>query len=711
MGEQITISKEEYDRMMSQLNNQTKMFELLESMRQEVAEMKEQMNIFSMHFGRMYASQSIEETLKAMGDLGKYEIKADECDIYSVDAFDTTKLFTVDDTGDRHYLTLDNGNMLKEAIDSHTPVIKGDAEKNNSLIVPLENQQGEVIGLAVAKGKEGGFTQEDIEAFNLKDGKIGNAFRMGLENKALHQKATTDNLTHLMNREGMNSFIKNEALPRIKHNEPVSVILFDIDRFKRFNDTYGHEVGDECLKKVADTLKANVRQSSDSGVFRWGGEEMVVILPVDENKAAEIAARLGNAIENNPLQVNGHDVPVTVSGGIAKFETNLSYGIDKDNILAEFDKIFEKADTALYFAKENGRNQICQAENIKPDLFKSVNLTEDIVASENPQNIWLPKENDQIIAYSGITSESYPDIVDTLMNRAEASPYNFDRLEQFKALGGDIVINIVAEKDKGLYAELELKNYGNIITAPLTSDEQTVLQSELECFMQKNNIKIPEFLNKAEISEQALEDAVYEETKDEITAELNEMKEMNDKLFDMPQGVLLKDVDRDYEGDAPEERIERMLTFKVGEYEGKDLLADMYAGQNKETGQNIVYNIDGDKAYIDGDKDKLFNIPSDVIRDTEEISDMYITLAANAEKELGEDWHKVADIDADTITDAINIKDLGEMFNLNTDTAEKVYRQLQNSGVITKNGKIDTDKLNEYMDKNTIKPDDKEIGE
>ena len=110
---------------------------------------------------------------------------------------------------------------------------------------------------------------------------------------------------------------------------------------------------------------------------------------------------------------------------------------------------------------------------------------------------------------------------------------------------------------------------------------------------------------------------------------------MNDKLFNMPQGVLLKDVDRDYEGDAPEERIERMLTFKVGEYEGKDLLADMYAGQKKKTGQNIVYNMDGDKAYVDGEREnseKYFNIPSNIIEDMEKISDDYITLAAKAEK-------------------------------------------------------------------------------
>lgn len=672
MGEQITISKEEYERLMSQAESQSKMFEALTAVKQELTAMRQQMDIFNAHFGRMYASQSIDETLLAMADLGKDEIGASECNVYSVDVFDNSKLFTADETGGRHYLTVEDGNEMKNAIDTHQPFIKDDG-KDNLLIVPLEDQRNDVIGLVVAKGKEGGFTQEDIDAFNLKDGKIGNVFRMGLENKALQQKATTDNLTHLSNREGMNGFIKSEALPHIQHGEPVSVIILDIDHFKKFNDTYGHEVGDECLKQVADTLRTNVRQSQDSGVFRWGGEEMVVILPVDEHKAAEIANRLREAIENNPLLVNDKAVPITVSGGVAQFKTNLSYGIDKGNILDEFAKTFEQADAALYFSKENGRNQICEAAAIDSEIFKSVDLAQDIVASRNADNLFV-SGSDQMIAYSAITTESYPDVIEALKNRAEASPYNSERIEQFNSLAeaSDIVVNIVVDEKKGVYAELELKEFGNIVPAPLTSEEQETIKASLLEFMKENNITAPKFIHTEgvfvpaeeapsnpvkdwekilnekygadepalftpkeakDIPQEDIDDAVYEATKDEIEAELGEMKEMQDKIFFAPNDVLLSDVDTEYDGDVPNERYERMITFKVGEFEGENLYADMYAGQDKGTGNNIVYNMDGDKAYLGNDRDRLFDMPSDLVKELESKSDDYITLAAKAEKE------------------------------------------------------------------------------
>ena len=181
--------------------------------------------------------------------------------------------------------------------------------------------------------------------------------------------------------------------------------------------------------------------------------------------------------------------------------------------------------------------------------------------------------------------------------------------------------------------------------------------------MVSHNIEVPEFMKdkgnepekdlgepiSVDIPEKELDDAFYEGTKDEVQAQIDAMQAENDLIFDMPMGIELKDIDHEYRSGDHADRYEEMLTFKVGEKDGKDLLADMYAGQNIETGENIVYNMDGDKAYIDGDKDKLFNIPSDVIRNMEEISDKHITLAANAEKEFGEDWHKVAYIDENDI--------------------------------------------------------------
>lgn len=367
-GEQVQLSKEQYELLMKQAENQEQLLQTLVQMQAQMNAMQEQMKMFAMHFGQMYAAQSIEETLQAMGALGRQEMQAKACTVYSVDAFDSAKLFTAGADGDRRYFSPEEHSFLAQAIQSKEPlIIQGQEEGENILAVPLENQNGEVIGLATVQGKDGGFSQQDIDAFSLQGGKIGNAFRIGLENKFLHQKAITDNLTHLMNRDGMNEFIRKEVYPRLIHDEPVSVIVFDIDKFKRFNDTYGHDVGDMCLKQVADTLSSHIRQSPDNGVFRWGGEEMVLILPADEERAAEIAERLRKTIEAKPLAVSETEhTNITVSGGIAQIRSKASLELDRDKTLEEFQNAFERADAALYHAKENGRNQVVRADGQSP---------------------------------------------------------------------------------------------------------------------------------------------------------------------------------------------------------------------------------------------------------------------------------------------------------------------------------------------------------
>lgn len=659
MAEQVTISKEEYEKLIADAQNQTALFNLIESMQNEIRSMKEQMQSFSLHFGHMYASQSIEETLQAMGELGKYEIGADDCKIYSVDAFDKSKLFTVDESGKREYMSLGTGGLIKKAIETHEAIINDWSykeynttygSKNNALYVPLENQQGEVIGLVYAKGKDGGFTEEDIKAFDLKDGKIGNAFRMGLENKALQQKATTDPLTHLANREGMFGFIKTEALEHIKHDEPVSVILLDIDHFKKFNDTYGHDVGDECLKKVASVLQENIRQSADSGVFRWGGEEMLVIIPVDESKANDIANRLRKAIENSPIIVDGKEVPITVSGGVAEFQGKTGYEADKDNVIASFHSSFAKADTALYFSKEHGRNQICRSSVIESEIQNTVDLAKHIVAGDNKGYLWIaPDDKNTAVAYSDINKDDNPELVQALLSRAENCPDNAGKMRVFNAHTKDsgIVVNFVAYNGNDIHAELESKEQGDLVSVPLTENEQAAVKQEMIAFMERHDIEIPKALDssKEEVSpevsvkseqkvdemnipEEELDDTFYEGTKDEVQAEINAMKAENEKLFSMPLGVELKSSDYSYESDMHDQRTEAIYTFKVGEVDGKDLLADMYAGRNLETGENIIYNMDGDMAYAADDRDTKFPIPSEVLADMEKLSTAHIEAAA-----------------------------------------------------------------------------------
>lgn len=616
MAEQITISQEEYDRLLNEQQLHENLFSVVEQLQKQIAtveaqniEMKKKMDTFSLHFGRMYASQSIEETLTAMAELGTYEMRANECQVYSIDAYNQNSMFTVNADGERTYLLPEADSLLKQAVEQHKPYIINDVQNlsesgqfnlgdsssteklNNLLIVPLEDRNGDVIGLAVAKNKQGGFTQEDVDAFNLKDGKIGNTFRMGLENKALQHKATTDPLTHLPNREGMNQFIKQQALPHIQHGEPVSVMVFDIDKFKHFNDDYGHEVGDECLKLVADTFKENLRSSDDSSVFRWGGEEMVVIVPVDEQKATEIADRLRNAIQNTPLPLENGQTSVTVSCGVAQFETNLSYGISKGNILEEFEETFKKADNALYFAKEHGRNQVCPSQIID-DVFKNIDLNDAIVANGNSDNLWISQNKETLVAFSDIsrladiTDTKHDKVLETLIARAEKA----DRTDNIFKDIDNIAVNFVIDINKGVSAELEeLKgNTGEKskrVSVPLTEDEQLAAVNAVISCSKEHGIDIPEFVQK--IAEDLTHDNISAPSAEQDMSNLSEFASPVDALENM-MAVMDYVIDKNDKGEYM--IFDQQTEVYLENYDSPD---GKYSGNTFKNAQEIIDRVSG----------------------------------------------------------------------------------------------------------------------
>lgn len=160
--------------------------------------------------------------------------------------------------------------------------------------------------------------------------------------------ATTDGLTELYNhRYFQEQMLHNlEASKRYKSN--FSLIMIDIDYFKKFNDTYGHQSGDAVLRQVAQVLKKNVR--STDIVCRYGGEEMAIILTSTKSDEALLTAdKICHAIAEHPLKlINGHEVNVTISLGVATYPQN-------GDTTAEMIKF---ADDCLYKAKENGRNQV-----------------------------------------------------------------------------------------------------------------------------------------------------------------------------------------------------------------------------------------------------------------------------------------------------------------------------------------------------------------
>jgi len=170
-------------------------------------------------------------------------------------------------------------------------------------------------------------------------------------NKKLHKLSMQDGLTGIANRRHFDEQLEIEIKNAKQNQTPVTLILLDIDNFKFFNDNYGHQLGDECLKRVAGLLEKACFNPQDMAA-RYGGEEFVLLLPgTTEKNAIKVAKRFADLLNEACIEHKFSDVTecVTVSIGIATFDKGSNY-IGKD--------LIEDADKVLYKAKENGRNRI-----------------------------------------------------------------------------------------------------------------------------------------------------------------------------------------------------------------------------------------------------------------------------------------------------------------------------------------------------------------
>jgi diguanylate cyclase (GGDEF)-like protein len=166
---------------------------------------------------------------------------------------------------------------------------------------------------------------------------------------ALRMLATMDGLTGVYNRREFNRWISCEIERSRREGDPVSLIMVDIDYFKKINDTYGHHIGDEALRCVSGLLKQEVRPGDH--VARYGGEEFAIILPkTSGTEAMSVAERLRATIEAQPVLLDtGGVLNLTASIGFATFPMHAN----SENML------MTEADKALYRAKQSGRNRVC----------------------------------------------------------------------------------------------------------------------------------------------------------------------------------------------------------------------------------------------------------------------------------------------------------------------------------------------------------------
>jgi diguanylate cyclase (GGDEF)-like protein len=166
----------------------------------------------------------------------------------------------------------------------------------------------------------------------------------------LFTKANVDALTGIYNRRFMENNLEHVMGMLTRANGVLSVLMLDIDYFKRYNDTYGHDQGDECLRAVAHALAGGISRASDF-VARYGGEEFIAILPnTEENGARSIAEKLLKSVRELNLTHEGNDAApyVTVSIGVTTGSVEFGHG---------WQEFVKHADEALYMAKQMGRNQ------------------------------------------------------------------------------------------------------------------------------------------------------------------------------------------------------------------------------------------------------------------------------------------------------------------------------------------------------------------
>ncbi len=243
---------------------------------------------------------------------------------------------------------LQTGEMLTINDPDHHPDFKHYDEERNRVrqlvCVPLKVKNVTFGVINIVNRKDGGdFIKRDTDLLQT----MANQAALVLDNTKLFKLAITDGLTGLFMVRHFRLRLAEEIKRARRYHKIFSLLFFDIDHFKSFNDTYGHQVGDEVLKQVAALFRKSVREDIDV-TARYGGEEMIALLPeTDAAGAMVVAERLRTSIEAHEFTGYERPLHVSISIGIAEFPAH-----DTDML-----GLIRKADTALYECKKGGRNR------------------------------------------------------------------------------------------------------------------------------------------------------------------------------------------------------------------------------------------------------------------------------------------------------------------------------------------------------------------
>lgn len=183
---------------------------------------------------------------------------------------------------------------------------------------------------------------------------IASLASVAINNAALLERSSTDMMTHLKLKYYFFNVLSDAIDSAFLTNQQVAVLMFDIDFFKKFNDTYGHECGDFVLINVANIIKSSLRDTDMAS--RYGGEEFTVLLDkTGKDDAILVAERIRKTIEEFDFVYKEQHLHVTISGGVSVYDA-------ETNFVNSTNELVNQADKALYVSKSNGRNQVSYYE-------------------------------------------------------------------------------------------------------------------------------------------------------------------------------------------------------------------------------------------------------------------------------------------------------------------------------------------------------------
>ncbi len=225
---------------------------------------------------------------------------------------------------------------------------------NPTLIVPLI-QKNHMNGLLILQERiaiEDDTSYTEYEQSQIMS--IASLASVAINNAALLEMSSTDMMTHLKLKYYFFNILTEAIDSAFLKNENLSVLMFDIDFFKKFNDTYGHECGDFVLITVANLIKKSLRETDVAS--RYGGEEFTVLLPdTGKDEAILVAERIRSTIDEHDFVYNNQHLHVTISVGVSVFDANT-------NLVNSPNEFVNQADQGLYMSKSNGRNRVTYFE-------------------------------------------------------------------------------------------------------------------------------------------------------------------------------------------------------------------------------------------------------------------------------------------------------------------------------------------------------------